>query len=153
VKKVLIPNNKLLGERKLFLMSTEKIILIEDDEILSKVLFTELSDAGFKVLQAFDGETGLELIKSSQPDLVLLDLVLPKKLGLEVLEELKDSTDTENIPVIILTLLGEDEDIKKGLALGAEGYLVKSTYTAVDVVGKLKNFFAGKSHPQGDQIA
>lgn len=123
-------------------MSAKKIVLIEDDEILSRVLFTEFSDAGFKVLQAFDGAAGLELVRSERPGLVLLDQILPKKAGFEVLEELKKSPDTRSIPVIMLTLLGEDEDIKKGLRLGADDYLVKSDHTITEIVQRVKNFFA-----------
>lgn len=132
-------------------MSTQKIVLVEDDEILSKVLSTELHDAGFEVSQAFDGEAGLALVRSKRPDLVLLDLVLPKKHGFVVLEELKKSPETKAIPVIILTLLGEDEDIKKGLRLGANDYLVKSSHAVGEIVEKVKNFFAQESHPEGDQ--
>lgn len=129
-------------------MSAQKIALIEDDEILSKVLFTEFSDAGFQVLQAFDGIAGLELVRTERPGLVLLDQILPKKLGFEVLEELKKSPDTKNIPVIMLTLLGEDEDIKKGLRLGADDYLVKSRHTIAEIVERVKNFFAKQRHPE-----
>lgn len=132
-------------------MSAQKIVLVEDDEILSKVLSTELSDAGFEVSQAFDGEAGLELVRSKQPDLVLLDLILPKKHGFAVLEELKKSPETKAIPVIILTLLGEDEDIKKGLRLGANDYLVKSSHAIGEIVDKIKIFFAKEQHPEAQQ--
>ncbi|MDP3729282.1 MAG: response regulator [bacterium] len=128
-----------------------KIVLVEDDEILSKVLSTELEDSGFKVATAFDGEAGLSLVRSDRPDLVLLDLILPKKHGFVVLEELKKSPDTKAIPVIILTLLGEDEDIKKGLRLGANDYLVKSSHAVGEIVEKVKQFFAKESHPEGAQ--
>lgn len=128
-----------------------KIVIIEDDEVLAKVLYTELSDAGFQVEQAFDGESGLELVRSTRPNLVLLDLILPKKHGFEVLEELKKSPDTNGIPVIVLTLLGEDEDIKKGLRLGANDYLVKSSHAMAEIVEKVKSFFAKEAHPEGAQ--
>ncbi|MBI3260788.1 response regulator [Candidatus Berkelbacteria bacterium] len=129
-------------------MNTQKIVLIEDDEILAKVLCAELKDAGFEVSQAFDGEAGLTLVQSKRPDLVLLDLILPKKPGFEVLQELKKSPATRNIPVIILTLLGEDENIKKGLSLGANDYLVKSSHAVAEIVEKVKNFFSQDQHPQ-----
>ncbi len=132
-------------------MNAQRIVLIEDDEILSKVLYSELSDAGFKVAQAFDGEAGLALVRSERPDLVLLDLVMPKKHGFDVLEELKRTPETKAIPVIILTLLGEDEDIKKGLRLGANDYLVKSSHAVAEIVEKIKSFFAKESHPEGVQ--
>lgn len=118
----------------------QKIVLIEDDEILSSVLYTEFTDAGFDVSRAFDGETGLELVKSKRPDLVLLDVILPKKQGFAVLEELKKSPETKSIPVIMLTLLGEDEDIKKGLRLGADDYLVKSSHTIAEIAEKVNSF-------------
>ncbi len=123
-------------------MKSQKIVLVEDDEILSKILHAELTDVGFEVSQAFDGEAGLELVRSNRPGLVLLDIILPKKQGFEVLEELKKSPDTERIPIIILTLLGEDEDIKKGIRLGADDYLVKSSHAVAEIVEKVKNFFA-----------
>lgn len=129
-------------------MGKQKIIIIEDDEILSKVLCTELTDAGFEVLPAFDGESGLKLVKSEKPDLVLLDLILPKRHGLEVLEEIKKSPDTKSIPVIVLTLLGEDEAIKKGLRLGADDYLVKSSHALAEIVEKVKDFFAKESRQE-----
>lgn len=127
-------------------MNSQKIILIEDDVILSKVLSTELKDAGYVVAQAFDGEAGLALVKSEKPDLVLLDLIIPKKLGLDVLADLKKSPETEKIPVIILTLLGEDDDVKKGIKLGAEDYFVKSSYATEEIIEKIKNFLA-KQNP------
>lgn len=125
-------------------MSILNIVLIEDDEVLGKVMMTELTDAGFKVTQAYDGEEGLEVVRKIHPDLVLLDLILPKKPGFEVLEALKASPDTKDIPVIILTLLGEDEDIKKGLKLGAEDYLVKSNHVLSEIIEKIKEFFLKK---------
>ena len=116
------------------------IILVEDDKILSKVLLEELKDAGFQVWQAFDGEAGLELIKSKIPDLVLLDIMLPKKNGFEVLEDIKKSPETQAIPVIILSLLGADEDIKKGLQMGANDYIVKSQHAVNEIMQKIKSF-------------
>ncbi|OGZ45792.1 MAG: hypothetical protein A3C84_03270 [Candidatus Ryanbacteria bacterium RIFCSPHIGHO2_02_FULL_48_12] len=132
-------------------MSAQKIVLVEDDEILSKVLYIEFTDAGFEVSQAFDGEVGLELVRSKRPDLVLLDVILPKKQGFAVLEELKKSPETKTIPVIMLTLLGEDEDIKKGLRLGADDYFVKSSHAVGEIIEKVKSFFAKESHPEGAQ--
>ncbi|MBI2037760.1 MAG: response regulator [Candidatus Magasanikbacteria bacterium] len=129
-------------------MEKIKIVIVEDDEVLAKVLYTELFDAGFDALQAFDGESGLEMVKSKHPDLVLLDLVLPKKHGFEVLEELKKFPGTKAIPVIVLTMLGEDDDIKKGLRLGADDYIVKSDHPVGEIIEKVQHFFAKESHPQ-----
>lgn len=126
-------------------MYKQRIVLIEDDEFLSEVLYSELTEAGFEVFAAFDGKEGLKQVKEKKPDLVLLDLILPEKSGFEVLEELKKSPETEKIPVIILSLLGEDEDIKRGLKLGALDYIVKSSHAVAEIVKKIKNFFAKKS--------
>lgn len=131
------------------MMFGQKIVLIEDDEILAKVITEELSEAGFRVMAAHDGEAGLKLVKSEKPDLVLLDIVLPKKPGFEILEEIKRSPDTRHIPVIVITMLSQDEDIKKGLALGASDYIVKSQHAVAEIAEKIKNFFAKEQHPPG----
>jgi len=125
-----------------------KIVLIEDDEVLSKVLYEELTEANFEVWQAFDGEAGLALVKEKKPDLILLDLILPKMHGFEVLEALKGSPELSTIPVIILTMQARDEDIKKGLQLGANDYIVKSQHAVAEIVEKIKNFFASEQHPK-----
>ncbi len=129
-------------------MPKQKIVLVEDDETLAEVLMSELTEAGFKVFPAFDGNEGLKEVKAKKPDLVLLDLILPEKHGFEVLAELKKYPSTKTIPVIILSLLGDDEDIKKGLQLGADDYLVKSSHAVAEIVEKVKNFFAKESHPR-----
>lgn len=126
-------------------MNKTKIVLIEDDEILAKVLYAELKDADFEVVQTFDGESGLALVKAQKPDLVLLDLILPKKHGFEVLTELKKSPETSGVPILILTMLGSDEDIKKGLQLGADDYIVKSQHAVGEIVEKVKNFLVKKN--------
>jgi DNA-binding response OmpR family regulator len=127
-------------------MAGKKIVLVEDDEILSKVLAEELTDAGFKVSQAFDGQAGLQMVRAELPDLVLLDLILPKKQGMGVLEDLKKDPKTKNIPVIILTLVSEDEVLKKGRDLGAVDFLVKSNHSAEEIIDKVKNFFEKRQH-------
>lgn len=132
-------------------MKNIKILLIEDDEILSKVVYEELKEANFDVLQAFDGEEGLKLAMEKKSDLILLDLILPKKHGFEVLEELKKSPVTRDIPVIILTMLGSDEDIKKGLKMGANDYIVKSQHAVSEIIDKVKDFFVKESHPEASQ--
>ena len=90
----------------------KKIVLIEDDEILSKVIYEDLQEAGYKVYRAFDGDEGLKMVKSEKPDMIILDLVLPKKDGFEVLKEIKKDNETKDIPVIIVSNLGQDVEIK-----------------------------------------
>ena len=129
-------------------MNGQKIVLIEDDEILSKVIYEELKAVGFSVLQAFDGEDGLKMIKSEKPDLVLLDIMLPKKNGFEVLKEIKGTPEFKEIPFFLLTMLGSDDDIKKGLRLGADNYIVKSQHAVAEIIEKIKDFFSEESHPK-----
>lgn len=123
-------------------MAQTKILLVEDDKILAKVLYEELTEAGFDVKQAFDGSSVLAIAKEQNSDLILLDLILPKKHGFEVLAELKNSPKTAGIPIVILTMLGSDEDIKKGLQLGAEDYIVKSQHAVGEIVEKIKDFIS-----------
>lgn len=123
-------------------MKKAHIILIEDDPILSKVINEELKIAGYDVDLAMDGEYGLELVKTKKPDLVLLDLILPKKHGFDVLADMKKSPETQSIPVIILTMLGSDDDIKKGIKLGANDYIVKSQHAVGEIIEKVDNFLS-----------
>ena len=116
----------------------KKILFIEDESALQKTFGDILKSKGYGVLKALDGESGLRSAKGERPDLILLDLILPKMDGFEVLKELKENEETKNIPVIILTNLEETEDIQKALELGATTYLVKSSYTLEEVVNKIE---------------
>lgn len=132
-------------------MANQKIILIEDDEVLCKVIYEELSESGFDVHRAYDGATGLKMVQDEKPDLVLLDLIMPQKHGFDVLEELKKSPATRDIPVVVLTMLGRDDDIKKGLKLGANDYIVKSQHAVAEITEKILKFFGEESNPQAKQ--
>lgn len=116
----------------------KKILFIEDEFTLQKAMAETLGKEGYEMVQALDGETGLKLANSEKPDLVLLDIILPKMDGFQVLEELKKAEETKTIPVIILTNLGNSEDIERSLSLGATTYLVKSDHGIEDVVEKVK---------------
>ena len=119
-------------------MNKKKILIVEDETTLQEALTEFLSAEGFEVLSALDGEKGLELAKSEKPDLVILDIILPKKDGYEILTEIKGGEDTKNIPVILLTNLESPEDIDKAFEKGASTYLVKSNYKLEEVVKKIK---------------
>lgn len=110
-------------------MKKGKILIIEDDRFLIKLYSDKLSREGFEVRAAISGEEALHKISAEKPELILLDLVLSQKSGFEILSELKLSSVTKNIPVIILTNLGQETDIKKGLDLGAAAYLVKTEFS------------------------
>jgi DNA-binding response OmpR family regulator len=96
------------------------------------------------MVSAFDGEAGLEMAQKEKPDFILLDLVLPKIHGFDVLKELKKKEETKSIPVIILTNLENMQDVEKSIKMGAKGYLVKSGYTLEEVVEKIKKIIEGK---------
>lgn len=114
-----------------------KILIVEDDIMLNKIYQTKLSLLGYQVLAAYDGEEGLAMMKALQPHLVLLDLMLPKKNGFEVLEAAKQDMATSRIPVIILSNLGQESDIRRGAELGAVDFLVKSNVKLEAVVDKI----------------
>lgn len=114
------------------------ILIIEDESALQKTLGDILSQEGFEILSALDGEVGLRLATEKRPDVILLDLILPKANGFDVLKSLKEQEQTRDIPVVVLTNLEGMEDIQKALDLGAMTYLVKSNYTLQEVVEKVK---------------
>jgi len=119
-------------------MDQKKILIIEDDGFLLQMYSSKLTLEGFKVVDAIDGEKGVRVAKKELPDLILLDLMLPKKDGVTVLGELKKDKETKNIPVIILTNIGQKEDIDKCYELGAVDYLIKAHFIPSEVIGKIK---------------
>jgi len=116
----------------------KKILFVEDETALQKAFGTILKDKGYEVISAFDGETGLKLAKEEKPNLILLDLILPKAHGFEVLKKLKEEKETQQIPVIILTNLEDMENVGKALELGAMSYLIKAKYSLEEVLEKIK---------------
>jgi len=116
----------------------KKILLIEDDADLQQIMGKMLKNSGFQVVEALDGEIGVELAKSEKPDIVLVDLILPKKNGFEVIEELKRDPETENIKIVVLSNLERPSDVEKALELGATAYLVKAKYEFEDIVSRIK---------------
>jgi DNA-binding response OmpR family regulator len=115
-----------------------KILVVEDEAILLTALSEELKIKGFLVVGAHDGMDGLEKTKSEQPDLILLDLVMPKLDGIATLKQLKSNPETQGIPVVILTNLSDYDKISEALSLGAKDYLVKANYRLEDLVGKIQ---------------
>ena len=114
------------------------ILFVEDEPTLQKLVGSFLEKEGYQVISTLDGEAGFKLAKRMKPDLILLDLILPKKDGFEVLEEIKKDPEIKNIPVIILTNLESSGDVEKALSLGATTYLVKANYELTEVVKKIK---------------
>lgn len=101
-----------------------------------------LKNGGFEVLEAEDGEKGWEMIKNNRPDLVLLDLVLPKITGFGVLQKIRQDTETKTLPVLIFSVLGEEDDVAKGLELGANGYMVKGSNEPQEIIGRINSLLS-----------
>ncbi|MBI5401038.1 MAG: response regulator [Candidatus Yonathbacteria bacterium] len=118
----------------------KKILLIEDDEHVAKIYEIKFSKEGYDIVLAANGEEGIEKIISEKPDLIILDLMMPKKDGFTVLEEIKKNPDIASIPVIVISNLGQQSDQDRALAIGAKEYLVKVSYSMQEVVDKAKNY-------------
>lgn len=114
-----------------------KVALIEDDHMLSEMYKIKFEKEGFAIVTAADGAEGLEVVQKEQPDIILLDVIMPRMDGFQTLQELR--TRGIQTPVILLTNLGQEEDIKKGRELGATDYFVKSNFTPDAIVAKVRN--------------
>lgn len=121
-----------------------KILIIEDDQFLRLALEKKLKKEGFEVIVANDGEEGLAKLITELPDLVLLDIILPKKTGFNFLEDFRKDPNLKAIPVFVISQLGQPEDVEKGLKLGAIEYFVKAKISLDDLVNKIKKFFEEK---------
>lgn len=121
-------------------MPTNKIhvLLVEDDTFLANIYKTKFEMEGFKVSHADNGESGFNDAKKKKPDVILLDILLPKMDGFMVLEKLKVEKETKNIPVILLTNLGQKDDVEKGLKMGAADYLIKAHFKPSETVEKVR---------------
>lgn len=122
-----------------------KVLLIEDEFFISDLYKRILEGAGFEILTAMDGEQGLEMAKT-HPDLILLDIMLPKLNGLQLLKMLKSESEFKNIPVVLLTNLGQAEVIKNAFGMGAQGYLLKVNLKPEDLIEQVKKYLADPSY-------
>ena len=114
------------------------ILFIEDEPTLQKEIGRYLEEE-YEIISALDGEEGIEVAREKKPQLILLDLILPKKDGFEVLEEIKQDEELKDIPVIVLTNLEGSDEVQKALSLGAESYLIKANYDLEEVRQKIEN--------------
>ena len=115
------------------------ILLVEDDTFLGNIYKTKFEMEGFKVTHVENGQDGFDTAKKKKPDLILLDILLPKMDGFVVLTKLKADSLTKEIPVILLTNLGQKDDVEKGLELGAVDYLIKAHFKPSETVDKVKD--------------
>lgn len=117
----------------------KKIFIIEDDKFLRDLMSEKLSSQGFEVFSAINGEEGIKKIQETKPDLLLLDLILPGMDGFEVLSKIKKIPEISKLPVVVLSNLGQKEDIERGLNLGAVDYLIKAHFTPKEIIEKVKS--------------
>ncbi|MBI2507158.1 MAG: response regulator [Candidatus Niyogibacteria bacterium] len=118
--------------------STKSVLIIEDDKFLRDLMVLKLKKEGFRVSEAVEGEEGLKKTKSEKPDIIILDLIIPGMDGFAFLEAAKKDPATATIPVIVLSNLGQREDMERAKALGAKDYMVKAQLTPVEVVERVK---------------
>ena len=114
-------------------------MIIEDDKFLSSLIKARLEKEGFTIIQAFDGEEATTLLRQERPDLIVMDLVMPKVNGFEVLQSISISPQLEGVPVVILSNLAQDSDIQKAKELGAKEYFVKVKISIDDLLQKVKD--------------
>lgn len=122
----------------------KKVLLIEDDTFLSSLLKNRLSREGLNIIHARDGQEAIDMLKTDTFNLVLLDIILPKKSGFEVLESIRQDAQLQNAPVIIISNLGQPEDIQKGQDLGAVEYFIKAKTSIDDLVQNILSFLSSK---------
>ena len=118
---------------------SKKILVVEDDKFLRELMTHKLDLIGYDVSSAVDGEKGVIAAGEVKPDLILLDLILPGIDGFEVLQKIKANPEISSIPVVVLSNLGQKEDIEKGLKLGAIDYMIKAHFTPNEIAQKAKS--------------
>jgi DNA-binding response OmpR family regulator len=117
----------------------KRIMIIEDDRFLSSLMKARLEKEGFTVIQAFDGEEAIQILKTELPALILLDLIMPKVTGFEVLQMISITPQLDKVPVVIVSNLAQDSDIEKARQLGAKEYFIKVKISIDDLIGKIKS--------------
>ncbi|MCX6736948.1 MAG: response regulator [Candidatus Parcubacteria bacterium] len=115
-------------------LNKPKVLLVEDDSFLSSLLRLKLEKSNYEITHAADGQQALDILLNFKPDLILLDLILPKKNGFEVLEAIRQNPLTEKIPVIIISNLGQESDVTRGKSLGIIDYFIKAKLSIDDLV-------------------
>ncbi|MEK9180512.1 MAG: response regulator [Patescibacteria group bacterium] len=121
------------------MLDSKIILIVEDDRFLSSLIKARLAKEGYEAAQAFDGEEGRQYLKTKKPDLILLDLIMPKVPGFELLEQISLDPNLNKIPVVVLTNLAQESDVKKARQLGATEYFVKARVSIDDLVKRVYN--------------
>jgi len=120
------------------------ILIVEDDKYLSKAYSIKIKNAGFNILLSSNGLDGLSIAKEKKPDLVVLDLLLPRVDGFEFLKRIKADEKTKNIPVLAISVLGQKADQERAMALGAEEYFIKTEYKLEEIIEKIREYLEKK---------
>lgn len=115
-----------------------KVLLVEDDEMLHGMYTQKFKNQGYEVVSAYNGADGVKLAETEHPDIILLDVIMPKMDGFVALKKIRKGETTSKIPVVLLTNLGQEEDVRKGRELGANDYFIKANHTPQEVVDKVK---------------
>ena len=123
-------------------MTKQRVLIVEDDGFLASIYAQKLEVEGYEVSFATNGEDGLKLAQKDRPDIVLLDLLMPKMNGFEVLEKMKGDAELVKIPVLVLTNLGQKEDVERCIRLGAAGYIIKAHSLPAETVNRIKEILA-----------
>ena len=131
----------------------KKIIIVEDEEILRNLLYKKLTAEGYKVETAEDGEEGLAKIKVDRPDLILLDIIMPKMNGIEMMEEMAKEESLKGIPVIVVSNSGQPVEIDKAQKLGARDWLVKTEFEPQEVIDKVIAQIGRGSTEEGEEFS
>lgn len=131
---------------------THSVLVVEDTELLRRMYADRLTMDGFRVLVAADGLEALSILRTETPDLVLLDLIMPKMSGLEVLERVQNDSRLRTVPVLILSNLGQDEDIRRCIEMGACDYLIKNDARPADISAKITSILKACAEKTGATI-
>ncbi len=116
-----------------------KVLIVEDDSYILEMYKIKFEASNFEVISASDGVAGLEILEKEKPDIILLDIIMPKKDGFSVLKTIRSNSAFEKIPIILLTNLGQRENIEKGFELGATSYIIKAHFTPSEIVKKVRD--------------
>src|SRR3989344_4630264 len=122
----------------------QKVLIIEDEDVLRNVLAKKLEKEGYEVIVAADGEAGMNSIRNENPDMILLDIMLPKKNGYQILEEMHGDEELKKIPVLVISNSGQPVEVRKILELGACDYLVKADFEPQEVIDKMRTCLSSK---------
>lgn len=118
----------------------QKVLIAEDDKFLANAYRVKLSNEGFDIRMALDGQEAMDILKDFKPDIILLDLIMPVMDGFATLEAIQKDPELKKIPVLITSNLGQKEDMDRGLAMGASDYIIKTNMSIQNLVDKIKEY-------------